>query len=130
MSDRIQLRRDIAANWAAVNPVLSLGEIGIELDNNRCKRGNGINVWSALPWFTDGLFTAAEKTKLAGIAAGADVNTVVSVDGQTGTVTITGKLPSGGSVNQVLAKTSGSDYATAWVTPTATSSGNVDGGSP
>lgn len=50
MADRIQLRRDIEANWAAVNPILMEGEIGLETDTNRAKLGNGIDQWLDLPY--------------------------------------------------------------------------------
>jgi len=46
---------------------------------------------------------------------------VQSVDGKTGAVQI---MPTGGSTGQVLTKTSGSDYAAAWQTPSA--GGSVD----
>lgn len=34
MSNKLQLRRDTAANWEAANPTLAQGEIGLILDNN------------------------------------------------------------------------------------------------
>jgi hypothetical protein len=51
---RIQLRRDTAAAWTAANPVLLLGEIGIETDTLRCKVGNGTSAWSALSYAFSG----------------------------------------------------------------------------
>lgn len=50
MADRIQLRRDTAANWAAVNPILADGEIGLEQDTGQFKLGNGTLPYSALPY--------------------------------------------------------------------------------
>ena len=50
---RIRVRRDTAANWTAVNPVLADGEIGYETDTKQAKVGNGSSAWSALeyaPW--------------------------------------------------------------------------------
>jgi hypothetical protein len=41
MSTKILFRRDTAANWASVNPVLLPGEIGIETDTYKFKIGNG-----------------------------------------------------------------------------------------
>lgn len=43
-----RIRRDTAANWASVNPVLSLGEPGIETNTRRIKYGDGVTAWSAL----------------------------------------------------------------------------------
>lgn len=50
MSDRIQFRRDTAANWTAYNPILLEGELGFELDTDQYKLGDGIHTWSALPY--------------------------------------------------------------------------------
>lgn len=50
MAIRIQYRRDDAATWAAVNPVLAEGEPGYEVDTGRFKVGNGLNAWSDLPY--------------------------------------------------------------------------------
>lgn len=46
----IQLRNDLAANWASVNPILSNGEIGVEVDTGRCKVGNDTTPWNSLPY--------------------------------------------------------------------------------
>jgi len=46
MAIQIQLRNDTAANWVAANPILSRGEIGIEIDTNKMKIGNGTNSWN------------------------------------------------------------------------------------
>jgi len=48
MANRIQYRRDTAANWTAANPVLALGEPGWETDTKLRKVGDGTTVWSGL----------------------------------------------------------------------------------
>jgi len=48
MASKIQFRRDVASNWDNINPVLSQGEIGINLDINKFKIGNGTSQWSDL----------------------------------------------------------------------------------
>jgi hypothetical protein len=48
MTTRIKLRRDTAANWTANNPILALGEPGIETDTNKFKFGDGVSRWNAL----------------------------------------------------------------------------------
>ena len=50
MIDRIKVRRDTAANWVAVNPVLAAGEPGIEIGTNNIKYGDGVTGWRALPY--------------------------------------------------------------------------------
>ena len=41
-------RRDTAANWTAVNPVLLSGEWGFETDTRKLKIGDGVTAWNAL----------------------------------------------------------------------------------
>ena len=50
---------------------------------------------SAATTIAAGSMSAADKSKLDGIAAGAQVNTVTSVNGQTGAVTVTGAVAGG-----------------------------------
>lgn len=51
MADRIQMRRDTLANWAAYNPILLEGEHGYVLDDaNLFKMGDGVHAWNDLPW--------------------------------------------------------------------------------
>lgn len=47
---RIQLRHDLAANWTTANPVLLVGECGIEIDTNKFKFGDGTKQWSELDY--------------------------------------------------------------------------------
>lgn len=51
---KIQLRRDTAANWAAANPVLALGEPGWDTTNSQLRVGNGTSAWSTLPVYGTG----------------------------------------------------------------------------
>lgn len=53
MSFVFRLRRDIAADWTSINPVLSAGEPGVELDTGKVKIGNGVQSWVDLPYFLD-----------------------------------------------------------------------------
>lgn len=52
-NDLIQVRRDTAANWASVNPILASGEHGFETDTGKFKIGNGSTAWSSLLYATD-----------------------------------------------------------------------------
>ena len=56
MSKQILNRRDTAANWTSINPVLGPGEIGVESDgdNPRFKLGDGVSTWSQLEYFGAG----------------------------------------------------------------------------
>lgn len=48
---RIRVRRDTAANWTAVNPVLLGAELGYETDTRKLKFGDGTSAWNSLPYF-------------------------------------------------------------------------------
>ena len=48
---QMKQRRDTKANWAAQNPVLLAGELGIVSDDpNLYKVGDGTTAWNALPF--------------------------------------------------------------------------------
>ena len=51
MASRIQERRDTAANWKSVNPILAEGEPGHETDTGMRKIGDGKTRWNSLPYF-------------------------------------------------------------------------------
>jgi len=46
----ISVRRDTDTNWLGANPVLSLGELGIDTTYNTLKIGNGISDWGNLDY--------------------------------------------------------------------------------
>lgn len=50
MSVQIQLRRDLAAQWTLINPILAEGEMGLEIDMGRFKVGDGIKTWNMLSY--------------------------------------------------------------------------------
>ena len=77
---RIQLRRDTATNWAAVNPVLASGEAGYETDSRQLKIGDGNTQWAALPYVThriDGSVLIYDATAAKFVAD--DVNTKITL---------------------------------------------------
>lgn len=55
MPNIVKLRRGTATQWAANNPVLASGEVGVELSVSgspqALKIGNGTSTWNALPYF-------------------------------------------------------------------------------
>ena len=74
MTQRMQQRRDTAANWTSVNPILANGEIGLETDTTprKFKIGNGVSTWTALSYATqpysanlDRLDATAEQQRAA-----------------------------------------------------------------
>jgi hypothetical protein len=72
MANIIKLRRDTAANWTSVNPVLNEGELGLDLTNDKIKIGDGSSTWSGLPYAFD---TPSEVTTKANNAQSAAEST-------------------------------------------------------
>ena len=46
----VKLRRATEAQWFRTNPILAEGEVGVTLDTNRMKIGNGLSRWNSLPY--------------------------------------------------------------------------------
>lgn len=55
MTTRIKLRRDTAANWTTNDPVLALGEPGLETDTRKLKYGNSTSTWTELEYSAGGV---------------------------------------------------------------------------
>ena len=68
MSVQIQLRRDVAADWTSADPTLAEGELGLEIDTNQFKIGDGVTAWTSLAYFT----TAATVSFLSSSKFGVD----------------------------------------------------------
>lgn len=47
---KILIRNDTAENWAKANPVLSRGEMGVEIDTRKFKFGDNTTAWKALEY--------------------------------------------------------------------------------
>lgn len=60
MADKIQLRRDLAANWTAANTILAQGELGLELETCRIKIGDGTSPWNDLPYKFEDISAATQ----------------------------------------------------------------------
>lgn len=52
MANKIQLRRDTAANWSRINPILADGEPGLDITNNKIKLGDGTTAWNSLTYLS------------------------------------------------------------------------------
>jgi hypothetical protein len=60
---RFKLRNDTAADWTAANPVLLLGEIGVETDTRRYKIGDGATAWAGLSYYIEGVLARGQASK-------------------------------------------------------------------
>jgi hypothetical protein len=54
MAQKIQFRRDTANQWTTINPVLSQGELGFEVNTGKFKIGNGGSFWNELSYASGG----------------------------------------------------------------------------
>jgi hypothetical protein len=61
MANKIQFRRDTAANWTSANPTLSQGELGFETDTNKFKLGTGSTAWNSLDYTFNPSITANQN---------------------------------------------------------------------
>lgn len=59
---RIRLRRGSAADWESANPVLALGEAGVETDRRRLKSGDGATAWTDLGYLRGPHVTVEDVT--------------------------------------------------------------------
>ena len=89
MSVQIKLRRDTAANWVSVNPILGAGEPGLETDTNKIKYGDGTSRWNSLPYPTVTFPTSIAAASLASNVAGGTANQILyqTQAGTTGFIT-------------------------------------------
>ena len=78
MSTRIKLRRDTSTRWQNINPVLSLGEPGVETDTGKMKIGDGTKTWNTLDYFagsggTVDLGSFAIESNVLSVDSGTDI---------------------------------------------------------
>ena len=93
MAIQIQIRRDTAANWTSVDPILAEGEFGLETDTNQMKIGDGVLAWTALAYFGGGgnPFDQDLNTTDPVVFAGLTNNAIIypTSDGTAGQVIVT-----------------------------------------
>lgn len=101
MANKIQLRRDTAANWTSSNPTLAQGEFGWETDTRKFKIGDGSTAWTSLSY---------EYRVKTIVVAASDETTALTA----GTAKVTFRMPYAGTLIAVKATLS-----------TAQTSGNI-----
>lgn len=69
---RIQCKIDTAENWKTNNPVLLVGELGIESDTKLIKVGDGTTSWTSLPYLQYLPLSGGAMTGALKIASGYD----------------------------------------------------------
>ena len=122
MASRLQIRRDSAANWASANPVLAQGELGVELDTNKFKVGNGTSDWNSLPYLI------STSDYISGVPSSVD-NEIALFSG-TGGKTLKRATTSGvlkASSGVLSAATAGTDYVAPGTSSTFTAAQAFNG---
>ena len=99
MAVQIQLRRDSSTNWTTANPVLALGELGLETDGYLYKIGDGATAWNSLGYATlagTDKFTINEQTGTAYTLVASDAGKLIKM---TNAAANTLTVPPSSSVN-------------------------------
>ena len=80
LDTKIVLRNSTASEWATVNPVLLLGELGLETDTGKFKFGDGLKAWKELAYY--GADSAVAKHYEATATAGqSDMEALAAIVG-------------------------------------------------
>jgi hypothetical protein len=66
---RIQFRRGTTAQWASENPILAIGELGLELDTAKIKIGDGSTAWASLDYKLETAYEIAVRNGFSGTEA-------------------------------------------------------------
>lgn len=83
MALQIKWRHDTAANWTSTNPVLAIGEKGVETDTGQFKIGDGVTAWTGLTY--KGTTGPTQTLPYRSFGDGSDGNVTIS----SGTTTLT-----------------------------------------
>lgn len=83
MAQQIKWRHDTVANWTSTNPVLAIGEKGVETDTGQFKIGDGVTAWTGLSY--KGLTGPTQTLPYRSFGDGSDGNVTIS----SGTTTLT-----------------------------------------
>lgn len=106
----IILRNDTSTNWSANNPVLKMGEVGVETDTHFSKTGDGTSHWNDLQY---NIIPGATSTDAGSVTTGAQ--------------TFAGaKTFSGGVIGNVTGNVSGSSGSCTGNAATATTASKTD----
>lgn len=81
MGIKYQFRRGTSEQWLLVNPTLSSGEMGYELDTGKVKIGDGLTVWSELDYL---MGSSAYDIAVANGFVGTEAEWLASLKGEQG----------------------------------------------
>jgi hypothetical protein len=78
MAGQGQFKRATAARWTSVNPILAIGELGLETDSNKMKIGNGTDHWTTLSYANIGNTGPAGPTGATGTGLSRTVTSTIN----------------------------------------------------
>jgi hypothetical protein len=91
MASRIRIRRGTTTQWNSSTKILESGELGIDTTLNKVKAGNGINIWSDLPYLTPPVAEVQEMAQdgiAAALSAGTHSNILVDYDDENNSISL------------------------------------------
>jgi hypothetical protein len=77
VADKIQIRRDTAANWTSANPTLAQGELGLETDTGKLKAGTGSTAWTSLGYYSLGILSSGITLTNANLTGTTSIEEVI-----------------------------------------------------
>lgn len=94
----MQLRRGTTTEWSTTNPVLSQGELGLDTTQNKVKCGDGVNLYSVLPYIvgSDGAVGATGPSGAVGATGPSGPQGIAGVAGAVGATGAQGVVGSTG----------------------------------
>lgn len=117
----VLLRHDTAANWAAKNPVLREGEVGIETDTRYLKIGDGSTAWNSLKYLAMAYANVTGTPTLAKVATSGNYNDLTNKPTSIANANVAAKLAAAKSVQTNLASTAAASFdGSANITPGVT----------
>ena len=87
MAVKIQLRRDTASNWESNNPVLLLGEIGLDITSGNFKIGNGTSQWTQLNYFSTEVEDVISQQQLDDALSASNIKSIYESNADTNAFT-------------------------------------------
>lgn len=106
MATKLQLRRGTAAEWAAANPLLADGEVGIERDTGLGKIGDGATLWAALPYSVSRLPLPESRGGSGGTSLAANATIVAMTAAASALADRVTALEAGGGADAIYAEAS------------------------
>jgi hypothetical protein len=127
MAAKIKIRRGTSLQWASSVKILDSGELGLDLTVNKLKAGDGINLWSALPFINilpSELSELAQDAVEAALTAGTGITKTYNDTANTVTLAVDNTIANKTYVDTAVSGLS-STSATTYIPLSLL--GNVDG---